>query len=144
MRVVAWQAWPLRRSPGRGALAVVVVAGSVWGVASWTGNPWLTALAVVVLGASVAPFFVPTGYRLSDEGVEVRKPWRRRSRPWDEFRAVLAGKDLVVLSPFERRTWLETIRGETLLLEDNRGEVLDYVEEMVGRKAGSGTGGGGE
>jgi hypothetical protein len=125
-------------------LAAAIVVGSVWGVATWTGSPWLTVLAVVVLGASVAPFFVPTGYRLSEEGVEVRKPWRRRSRPWEEFRAVLAGRDLVVLSPFERRTWLESIRGETLLLDDNRGEVLDYVEAMVGRKAGSREGGGGE
>jgi len=141
VRVVAWEAWPLRRSPGRGVLAAVIVAGSVWGVSTWTSNPWLTAFAVAVLGVSVAPFFVRTGYRLSDEGVEIRKPWRRRNRPWDDFRGVLAGRDLVVLSPFERRTWLEAIRGETLLLEDNRGEVLDYVEEMVGRKAGSGTGG---
>ena len=142
MRVVAWQAWPLRRSPGRGALAVVIVAGSVWGVSTWTASPWLTVLAAAVLGASVAPFFVRTGYRLSEEGVEIRKPWSRRRRSWEDFRAVLSGRDLVVLSPFERRTWLEAIRGETLLLEDNRGEVLEYVEAMVGRKAGSGTGGG--
>lgn len=143
MRVVAWEAWPLRRSPGRGALAAAVVTGSVWGVAAWTSSPWLTAFAAVVLVVSVAPFFVRTGYRLSDEGVEVRRPWRRRSRPWNDFRGVLAGRDLVVLSPFERRTWLEAVRGETLLLEDNRGEVLEYVEEMVGRKAGSGERGSG-
>lgn len=141
MRVVAWEAWPLRRSPARGLLAVTVVVGSVWGVFSWTSNGWLTAMAVAVLAVSVAPFFVRTGYRLSDEGVEVRRPWRRRCRPWGDFRGVLAGRDLVVLSPFERRTWLETIRGETLLLEDNRGEVLEYVEAMVGGKAGSGGGG---
>lgn len=143
MRVVAWEAWPLRRSPGRGVLAATVVAGSIWGVATWTSSPWLTAFAAAVLAVSVAPFFVRTGYRLSEEGVEIRKPWRRHRRPWGDFRAVLAGRDLVVLSPFERRTWLEAMRGETLLLEDNRGEVLEYVEEMVGRKAGCGACGSG-
>lgn len=137
---MAWEAWPLRRSPARGALGAVVVAGSVWGVSTWTSSVWMTAFAAVVLAVSVAPFFVPTGYRLSDDGVEIRKPWRRRLRPWQDFRGVLAGRDLVVLSPFERRTWLEAIRGETLLLADNRGEVLEYVEEMVGREAGSGAG----
>jgi hypothetical protein len=111
-------------------------------VSTWTSSAWLAGLAAALLAVSVAPFFVRTGYRLSDEGVEIRRPWRRRRRPWADFRAVLAGRDLVVLSPFERRTWLEAVRGETLLLEDNRGEVLDYVEEMVGRKAGSGERGG--
>jgi hypothetical protein len=123
-------------------LAAVVVVGSVWGVAAWTASAWLTGLAVVVLGVSVAPFFLRTAYRLTPDGVEVRRAWRRRTRPWEDFRAAFAGRDLVLLTPFERRTWLETVRGETLLLEGNRGEVLEYVEEMVGRKAGSGTGGG--
>jgi hypothetical protein len=113
-------------------LAAVVVVGSAWGVASWTGDAWLTGLALVVLGMAVQPFFVPTNYRLSPDGVEVRRPWSRRSRPWADFRRVLAGTDLVLLTPFERRTWLDNIRGETLLLDGNRGEVLEYVEEMVG------------
>jgi hypothetical protein len=133
---VEWRAWPLRRSPGRGALAAIIVVGSVVGVWSWSGSAALTALAVVVLGISVGPFFLPTGYRLDPQGVEVRLPWRRRRRAWSDFRTVHAGGELVVLSPFLRRTWLETLRGETLRTEGNRGEVHDYAKRMVESAAG--------
>jgi hypothetical protein len=136
VQVIAWRAWPVRRSPAKGVLALGVVAGSVWGVIAWTGDPWMTVLAAAVLAVSVAPFFVPTSYRLSEEGVEIHRPWRTKRRSWTDFRRVLAGRNLLVLTPFEKRTWLETIRGETLLIEDNRGEVLEYVEAMVGGQAG--------
>lgn len=133
---VEWRAWPLGKSPVRGALAAIIVVGSVAGVWSWSANVFLTALAVGVLGISVGPFFLPTGYRLDPLGVEVRLPWRRRRRPWSDFRTVYAGGELVVLSPFGRRTWLETLRGETLRTEGNRGEVYEYAKRMVESAAG--------
>jgi hypothetical protein len=49
---------------------------------------------------------------------------------------VYAGGELVVLSPFGRRTWLETLRGETLRTEGNRGEVYEYAKRMVESAAG--------
>jgi hypothetical protein len=117
-------------------MAAALVVGTVWGVADWTGDTWLTMFAVIVLVFAVAPFFVPTAFRLTPDGVEVRRPWRSWRRPWSDFRAVRSDRDLIVLSPFERRSWLDAIRGETLFLGENRGEVLAYVETMVGGEAG--------
>jgi hypothetical protein len=96
-------------------------------------------LAFVFLVVTTGTFFFPTRYRLTPEGVEIVRPWRRWSRPWQDFRGIRAGESLVVLSPFERESWLDGFRGVTLLLSENRGEVLEYVEEMVGKKAGAGT-----
>ena len=137
---IAWRAWPLRRRPGRGALGALLVVGTCWGVADWSRDAWLTVLAVVVLAFSVGPFFVPTAYRLSSTGVEIRRPWRTWRRPWKDFRGVRSNRDLVVLSPFARWSWLDGIRGETLFVEDNRGEVLAYVERMVGKETGPASG----
>lgn len=134
-----WRAWPLKRRPGRGVFAAVVVVGSCWAVWEWTGSTMLTALAVAVLSVSVGSFFVPTEYRLAAEGVEVVRPWRRRIRPWSDFRTVRHGGDLIVLSPSRGRSWLDAVRGETLQVEENREEVLDYVREMVGAPEGTAT-----
>ena len=128
---VAWRAWPLRRRPGRGAAAALVVVGSCWGVWVWSGSLALTALAIVVFVVSVGSFFVPTDYRLDRAGVTVDRPWRRRCRPWTDFRGIRHGGELVLLSPSRGRSWLDGIRGETLQLEGNREEVLDYVRKMV-------------
>ena len=136
----AWEAWPVRRDPARGLLAAVIIAGSVWGTWAWTESAALTGLALVVLGVATGAFFFPTRYRLTREGVEIERPWRRQSRPWRDFRGIRAGGDLVVLSPFERPSWLDGFRGVTLLLPEERGEVLEYVEAMVGKEARAGTG----
>ncbi len=133
-----WRVWPLMRSPGRGVVAALIVVGSVIGVWSWTGSAALTALSVAVLALSVRPFFLPTGYRLDPEGVEVRLPWRRKRRPWSEFRTVHAGGELVILSPYGRRTWLEGVRGETLRVEGSLEEVQAYAERMVDAQAAAG------
>ena len=137
--MIAWRVWPLKRSPGRGALTALLLAGTWYGVWDWTeGDPWLTALAVVVLSLAVVPFFIPTSYRLSGNGVEIHRPWRTWRRPWSDFRGVRADRNVVVLSPWKNRSWLDGFRGETLLFEDNRQEVLPYVEKMVGEAHASG------
>ena len=135
-----WEAWPVRRNPARGVLAAVVIAGSVWGTWAWTGSVALTGVALVVLGVATGTFFFPTHYRLTQEGVEIERPWRRQCRPWKDFRGIRHGGDLVVLSPFARESWLDGFRGVTLLLPEERGEVLEYVEAMVGKEARAGTG----
>ena len=129
---LAWTAWPLRQHPVRGALAILLVAGTCYGAWDFSRDPMITALAVVVLGVAVAPFFVPTAYRLSAEGVEIRRPWRTLRREWERYRAVRSNANLAVLSPWRRASWLDGVRGETLFFEGNRGEVLEYVERMVG------------
>lgn len=123
----------MKRSPVRGLAAAVVVGMSVWGVWSWSGSVMLTLFGCTVLLVSVGPFFVPTDYRLGPEGVQIRRPWRTWNRPWSDFRSVRAGGELVLLSPFARRTWLEGIRGESLRVFGNREEVVQYVEKMVGK-----------
>jgi hypothetical protein len=134
---IAWRAWPLRKSPARGVFAAVVIAAACYGVWSWTRDPWLLALAVVVLSSAVGKFFVPTRYRLSAAGVEIAGPWRRRHRRWADFRGVRSDERLLLLTPSRRPTWLDAFRGETLLLEGNGGEIRSYVEAMVGRAAGA-------
>jgi hypothetical protein len=136
-----WRVWPLRRQPARGALASLVLAGSVWGVWMWTGSVVLTALAVLVLSMSVGSFFVPTDYRLDDRGVTVVRPWARRTRAWNEFRGVRHGGEIVLLSPSRKGNWLDAIRGVTLrVTEPRREEVLEYVRKMVDQAEESGNG----
>ena len=129
---LAWTAWPFRRRPARGALAAILVAGTCYGVWDLTRDAWIATLSLAILSVAVGPFFVPTAYRLSQAGVEIRRPWRTSRRGWGSFRGVRSNRDLVVLSPFRKGSWLDGIRGEALFFEGNRGEVLDYVERMVG------------
>jgi hypothetical protein len=126
---LAWRAWPLRRRPVLGAAATVVAAGTVAGVWSWTGSLFLCMLATGILAAAAGPFFVPTRYRLTPDGLEVARLFFARRRAWGEFRAVHRDREAIVLTPSRGRAWLP--RSETLFVEGNGDEVRAYVEEMV-------------
>jgi hypothetical protein len=140
---LTWRAWPFRRHPLRGLLGIGLVVGSAWGTADWTGDVRLAGLAAIILLVATGPFYVPTRYRLSADGVEIARPWRSWHRPWSHFRSVRRGGELVVLSPFTGPSWLESFRGEKLFLEGDPEGVIEYVEEMVGKEARAEAGGGG-
>jgi hypothetical protein len=133
---LTWTAWPLRRRPARGLVAGGLVTATSWGIWDLTRDPWLSTVAFAILAATVAPFFVPTEYRLNPSGIVIRRPWSTRRRDWDRYRGVRANRNLVVLSPSRKASWLDEVRGEALMFDGNRGEVLAYVERMVGSKGG--------
>lgn len=132
---LAWRAWPLRRRPILGAAAAFVAAGTVAGVWSWTQSVPLCVLATCVLATAAGPFFVPTRYRLTPDGLEVARLFFAHRRAWAEFRAFHPDREVIVLTPKRWRAWL--LKDETLLLEGNGDEVRAYVAEMVGAAGGT-------
>ena len=132
---LVWRAWPVRRRPLLGAAAAVVALGTIAGVWSWTHSIPFCTLAIAVLLTALVPFFVPTSYRLTPEGLDVARLFMARHRSWAEFRAVHPDREAIVLTPRRGPEWLS--RNETLFLEENGDEVRAYVEEMVGAAGGT-------
>lgn len=136
---LAWRAWPLLRRPVLGGIALVVAAGTLAGVWSWTGSVGISALAVVTLAFAVGPFFVPTRYRLTPEGLEIARLFVTRRRAWSDFGFVHRDRDAVLLVPASRTAWIPG-RSVTLFLEGNGDEVGAYVEQMVASASGGSAG----
>jgi hypothetical protein len=101
---------------------------------------YLGVLALVLLWVSVAPFLLPTHYVVSDLGVEERRGWRRRFRPWTGLRRVDIGRDAALLSPLARPSWLDRYRGLVLLFD---GADRDLVVKLIAQKLPGPRGGGG-
>ncbi len=129
--VLEWTAWPLRRRPLRGVLAGAVSIATVAAVAH-SSSAVLAVVAVLVLAFSLAPFFLPTRYRLDSQSVEITRLGHTTRNSWSKFRSVQAGDTICLLSPNEKRSWLDSYRGCSLLLDGNRAEVVRYAETMVG------------
>jgi len=124
-----WSVWPLREERGRGLSALAVVAAAIY--ASFRlGGPILGGIAVLVLVGGVGPFFVSTTYRLTAEGIEVRSPFQRVSRPWSAFRRAYVGERGVSLSPFLGRHFLEPYRSVMLRYGGQREEILEWVRRF--------------
>jgi hypothetical protein len=131
---LSWTVWPLRQKPLLGGLALVCIAAAVLVVASITTGLWMPVFSAIVLALSVAPFFLRTTYRLTPEGVEVVRLGCAERRPWSSFRRVRSDEEILQLSPYLKRAWLDSFRSCTIFLDGNRREVLAYAERMVGKK----------
>jgi hypothetical protein len=94
-----------------------------------------TAFALVVLFLSLARFYLPIRYRLTEKGIAIKSLTQALTREWKMFRTCYPDKNGILLSPFTRPTRLENFRGLFLLFEDNAEEVTDYVRRHLNRDA---------
>jgi len=124
--VLAWSVRPAAVRPGRGVAAVVTVAAVAAGTFLLAG-PFLGALAILLLGGSIAPYFVTARYELTEREVAVNSPFQRVRRPWSDIRRVYVGRDGVSLSPFGRYHVLEPYRSIMLRYGEHREEILAWV-----------------
>jgi hypothetical protein len=102
------------------AAAAVAFEGAGYGV-----------LAAVLLGGSLARYFVPTDVELDEQGATLRFLGQSRRVPWSEVRRVEIGRNGVHLSPFERPSRLDSFRGTFLRFAGNAEEVASFVQRQV-------------
>lgn len=128
-----WQCHPVRRKPVVSALVSVFVVVICMLVLYSTESQMLTLLGMVVLFASLAKFYFPTSYELSDQGITVKTTTQTLKKRWSQYRSCWPDKNGVLLSPFVERSRLENFRGQYLMFEGNRDEVIRYIEEHLGK-----------
>ena len=128
---LAWVCHPVKRRPAVSvAVTVFLVIAAV--LVYWsTSSNLLTVLALVVLLASLAKFYFPTRYKLTEKGFHVTTTTQKLFREWSMFRTYHPDRNGVLLSPFTRRTRLENFRGYYMMFEGNAPEVMDFVKRHV-------------
>jgi hypothetical protein len=123
------KAWPARDR--RKLLIFCVVVSVFLGLVLWTSGLFWTLVSALILFVSLSSFFLPTTYRLNEEGVAIRKPFYRITRDWETVRRVTADKNGIFLSPFKKRTRMENYRGVFLISKENADQVLAFIRERV-------------
>lgn len=138
--MLTWTAHPARRRPDHVALVVAVALLAAWAVLVTLEAPWLALLAVILIAAAVAPFWLPTRYRIDDDGVEEARWPRRRRRGWAELRRVEVGPRALLVSPFARRSWLDRHRGVIVMFDggDRDAIVAAVRARLAGQAPGPG------
>lgn len=94
------------------------------------GSLWFI-VSMLLLGGSVAPYFAPTRYKMTEEGVEAFQFFHTTRKTWENFRSYYEDKRGVLLSPFDRPSRLENYRGLYLRFGDRRDEVMMYIKRRL-------------
>jgi hypothetical protein len=135
---VEWSVWPLKENWLRSLVVILFLAAVVWTLVTWFGPQWILP-SIFILILFLSGFFLPTFYRLDSEQVSVRGLITRRKRRWAHLKKSYPGKKGVHLSPTERPSRLENLRGLYLPFGpdpsgERRRRVLDFIERKLERE----------
>jgi hypothetical protein len=130
--VLVWTTHPIKRKPLVAVLVTVFILVVGFLVLITTESKAFGTLALVVLFASLAKFYLPTRYRLNDKHITVKTTTQTMRKRWSQYRSFYPDRNGVLLSPFMRPSRLENFRGLYLIFEDNREAVTRFVQSHIG------------
>lgn len=139
-RNVVWRSHPLVDEFPRSALLPLAILAASCAVALAFKEAGYGLIAIAALAGSLARYLLPTSYELREDGAVLRFLGRSRLVPWGEVKRVEVGRDGVLLSPFARRSRLDSFRGTFLRFKGNRDEVVSFVRRQVASHAEAGRG----
>jgi len=128
---LAWTVHPVKRKPWISATVTVFVILVAMIVYSWMQSLWFTILALLIMLGSLAKFYFPTSYKLSDKGVTVKTTTQTLFKEWHIYRSCYPDKKGILLSPFAEPTRLENFRGLYVMFEGNNEQVTAYCRERI-------------
>jgi hypothetical protein len=109
-----WSFHPWRDARRTTVLAFAVVLAGV-GLVVWLVEPGLVRLALAfAVASSFTDAFLPVACRIAEDGIHRSTPLGAQHRPWQDIRRARVGPRGLVVSPFTRRTWLESFRALSL------------------------------
>ncbi|MEW5993312.1 MAG: hypothetical protein AB1744_02820 [Candidatus Zixiibacteriota bacterium] len=130
-----WTCHPVKRRPWVSVLVSMFIIVVVVVVYYTTMSKAFAVLAMVIMLASLAKFYFPTGYRLTPDGITVKTTTQTLHKQWSLYRSCYPDKNGILLSPFARPSRLESFRGIYVMFSGNRDEVTAYVEEHIGKSS---------
>jgi hypothetical protein len=125
-----WASYPAAERKRRTILLVLFLLAFWTAIYVYYGGFWFV-VSVVVLGASVAPYFTVTRYKLTPEEVVAFQFLFTIRKPWKTFRSYYEDKRGVLLSPFDRPSRLENYRGLYLRFGSKKEQVMRYVKQKI-------------
>lgn len=130
-QVLEWVCHPAKKNPKVTILVSIFIAVLIVIVYFITYSPWLCILAFLILFGSLASFYFPTYYRLTDKEIIIKTKAQTTVKKWSQYRSYYPDKNGVLLSPFVRPTRLENFRGLYIKFWHNRDEVVAFVKEQI-------------
>lgn len=135
-KTIEWTAHPFRKNIRKSVALLLLLASIIiifYQASSTPGiDPVIFSIFItIILLFSLRSYFLPTRYRMSDEGIMVETALGRTIRRWETFKRFSLDNNGLFLSPFDKPSRLENFRGLYVLLNGNGSQVAAYVRERI-------------
>ena len=134
-----WSCHPLKTRPLVSVAVTLFVIFAVVYVYYSFESVGFAVLTFIVFSLSLARYYFPTHYRLSEKGVTIKTPTQTISKQWSEYRSFYPDKNGVLLSPFAEPSRLENFRGVYLMYGGNREKIISYIGKYIGSSSKEGS-----
>lgn len=128
---LAWTTFPFTRSWKVSAAVIAFLLVVFFFVYQWIHSIIFLTICMVLVIGSLAGFFFPTEFQLTETGLVVRSLFGTQERLWTSFRSFYPDRNGVLLSPFPRPSRLENFRGIYVRFDNNREQVLEFVTQRL-------------
>ncbi len=130
--LLQWQVFPFGKERKRGVFGLAVIALFCWAVYYNFGEVFWAGLALIILAMVVMPFYAPTLIVFTEKGILSKNFINRKYKTWDSIARWEKGEKGVLVSPFEKSSFLDSYRGIYLMFNDNADDVMKIVKEKLG------------
>ena len=131
--LLEWTCHPVKRRPTVSIAVTLLITLIGVSVLYWADSQFFAVLAMIVVFASLAKFYFPTSYKLTETHIHVKTTTQKVHREWGVFRSSYRDKNGILLSPFTEPSRLENFRGQYLMFNDNGDEVTSVVKEQIAK-----------
>ena len=133
--LLEWTCHPMKRKPWVTLGVTFLITVVALGIYYWTDSKWFAVFGALVIFGSLAKFYFPTSYRLTDESFLIKTSTQTLTKLWANFRSCYPDKNGVLMSPFAEPSRLENFRGVYIMFNNNRDEVMAFVKERLAAAA---------
>jgi hypothetical protein len=131
--MIQWTSVPFRLGGKRNIIAIAIPL-LVWGIVYIFWGPGWFLISFLLIGGSILPYFLPTHYTLSEDGIVVRSLFTRQKKRWNDYKSFSVDKNGIFLSPFAKPSRLENYRGMYIRFHKNREDVIEFVKLKMDTK----------
>ena len=130
-----WRVHPARQRPGRAILGLAIIFITAYAIAGWVQDPsWQLPIglgAAFILLLSVNRFFLPTTFKIDEDGITANYPLRSQRARWSEIRRFLVGRTGGLLSRRAKASSLDVMSGLQLLFDEHRDEHVAFIRSRL-------------
>lgn len=127
---LTWTIHPARDNMRKTILSLIFIVACLAFVFIFWGIIY-GIIGLAFLFIALRPYYFPTLYELSATQITVKTLFYTQKRQLSEFRAVLRGKNGVLLSPFRHKTFLNNFRGIYLFLPSDADHIVHRIRELI-------------
>jgi len=139
--LLKWESFPLIERPVVSIILIIFLfflAFVLWQIViiGW-GYPIFYYGGMLLIIATLLPYFIPTSYCLSEDKITIHYLWMKVERKYADFGCFYADKRGIMLSTFKLPRRLDTFRGQSLRFSGSQKEkeaLITILKEKIGKQ----------